>query len=119
MPKCRALNFRMVRVTPFTLQGGMTAATRLPSGRRESRMGFDSEMSSPQAPGDILHGDHQGFLAEIHTLNRLDESGPFKDAVRTVDHDLADRVIEDQMLDRLEKRQDGFKSVHYSSPSAS
>jgi len=47
MPKCRALNLRIVRVTPFTLHGGMTAATRLPSGSRESRMGFASEISSP------------------------------------------------------------------------
>ena len=29
------------------LHGGMTAATRLPSGRRESRIGFCSEISSP------------------------------------------------------------------------
>src|SRR5258707_147625 len=27
---------------------GFTAASRLPSGRRESRIGFDSEMSSPR-----------------------------------------------------------------------
>ena len=48
MPKCRELNFRMVKVTPFRLHGGMTAATRLPSGSRESRMGFASEISSPR-----------------------------------------------------------------------
>ena len=46
--KCRVLNLRMVSVTPLKLQGGMTAATRLPSGNRESRMGFDSEMSAPR-----------------------------------------------------------------------
>ena len=49
----------------------------------------------------------------MHTLNWLDESGLlYEDAVRAVDHDLADRGIEDEVLDRLKKRQDGFKSVH-------
>src|ERR1700682_384962 len=37
----------MVSVTPLKLQGGMTAATRLPSGSRESRIGLAFEMSSP------------------------------------------------------------------------
>jgi hypothetical protein len=55
--KCRVLNLRIVNVTPARLHGGITAATRLPSGSRESRMGFDSEMSSPQTPGDILGGN--------------------------------------------------------------
>ena len=48
IPKCFALNLRMVSVMPCKLQGGMTAATRLPSGKRESRTGFSSEMSSPK-----------------------------------------------------------------------
>jgi len=37
----------MVSVVPPTLHGGNTAATREPSGRRESRIGCPSEMSSP------------------------------------------------------------------------
>ena len=56
----------------------------------------------------------------MDALHRLDESRLFnEDVVRAVDHDLADRVIENEVLDGLEKRQDGFKSIHYSSPSAS
>jgi len=83
-------------------------------------MGFDSEMSSPQSPRNILDRDHQGFLAQMDALHRLDESRLFnEDVVRAVDHDLADRVIENQVFDRFEKREDGFKSVHHSSPSAS
>src|ERR1700687_667893 len=39
----------MVSVVPPTLHGGNTAATREPSGRRESRIGFSSETSSPSA----------------------------------------------------------------------
>src|SRR6266851_5782822 len=46
--KWRVLNLRIVSVTPRRLQGGMIAATRLPSGSRESRMGLDSEISSPR-----------------------------------------------------------------------
>src|SRR5205823_6536797 len=45
--KWRVLNLRIVSVTPFRLEGGMTAATLLPSGSRESRIGCDSEMSPP------------------------------------------------------------------------
>ena len=45
--KKRVWNLRMVRVVPPTLHGGKTAATREPSGRRESRIGFSSETSSP------------------------------------------------------------------------
>ena len=54
IPKCFALNLRMVIVTPCKLQGGMTAAIRLPSGNRESRTGFPSEMSSPKRRAMIL-----------------------------------------------------------------
>ena len=42
-----------------------------------------------------------------------------KDAVGTVDHDLADGVIEDEMFDRFEKWKNGFKPVHQSAPSSS
>jgi len=56
----------------------------------------------------------------MNALYRLDESLFFnEDAVGPVDHDLADCVVENQVFDRLEKRKYGFKSIHYSSPSAS
>jgi len=44
----RALNLRMVRTTPFKLHGGMTAATRLPSGSRESRIGCAAVLVYPR-----------------------------------------------------------------------
>ena len=53
-PKFGALNLRIVSVTPVRLQGGMTAATREPSGRRESRIGFSSEMSLPRRRATFL-----------------------------------------------------------------
>src|SRR3954471_23128377 len=47
--KKRGWNLRMVSVVPPRLQGDMIAATREPSGRRASRIGCSSEMSSPTA----------------------------------------------------------------------
>jgi len=45
--------------------------------------------------------------------HRFDESLLLnEDVVGPVDHDLADGVIEDKVLDRLEKREDRFESVH-------
>ena len=46
--KCRLWNLRMVSVVPPRLTGGSAAATREPSGRRESRSGRSSETSSPR-----------------------------------------------------------------------
>jgi hypothetical protein len=51
--KVHVYKLRIVSVTPARLHGGITAATRLPSGSRESRMGFASEMSSPTQQGDV------------------------------------------------------------------
>ena len=67
IPRCGALNLRIVSVTPVRLHGGMTAATREPSGRRESRTGFSSEMSLPRRARDVLDGDHKGALVEYHS----------------------------------------------------
>src|SRR6516162_5485847 len=47
--KKRPWNLRMVKVVPPRLTGGKAAATRDPSGRRESSKGCSSEMSSPRA----------------------------------------------------------------------
>ncbi len=42
-----AANFRMVSEDPSTASGGMTALTRLPSGRRASTIGLDSSTRRP------------------------------------------------------------------------
>jgi len=57
----RLLNLRMVRVTPSKLHGGITAATRLAPGSRESRIGFDSEMSSPRRLAMFLTATIRAF----------------------------------------------------------
>jgi len=46
-------------------------------------------------------------------LDGLDESRFLnEDVIMPVDHDLTDRVIENQVLDGFEKWQDDFKSIH-------
>ena len=117
MSKCRVLNLRMVSVTPLKLHGGMTAATRLPSGRRESRMGFDSEMSSPRRRAMFFTATMRAFSPRDMPCTcwrkpaSLDE-----DPVRAVHHDLADRIVENEVLDGFQERKDHFESVHQSSP---
>jgi hypothetical protein len=45
--------------------------------------------------------------------DRLKQSIPFHEhSVRTIVHEFADRIIEDEKRDGFQKRQDGFKSVH-------
>ena len=112
MPKCFALNLRIVSVTPCKLHGGTTAATRLPSGRRESRIGFSSEMSSPKSACDVLDGNFKGLWAEGQTRHCLDAPGALDEHVlRPIDHDLADLRVKDQVLDRPQEWQDQFKAV--------
>ena len=73
-----------------------------------------------KTPGDILHGDHKGSLAERHARHLLKEALSFDEhAVGAVHHHLADRVIQNEVLYRLQKRQDHFKTVHQSFPFAS
>ena len=62
--KCRELNLRMVSVTPFRLHGGITAATRLPSGKPRVENGLRFRDIVAQTPRDIFHGDGQRALAD-------------------------------------------------------
>ena len=57
------------------LHGGMTAATRLPSGSRESRIGFASEMSSPRRRAMFLTATMRDFSPSDMSVNLL-EAGP-------------------------------------------
>ena len=96
------LNLRIVSVTPLKLHGGMTAATRLPSGKRESRMGFDSEMSSPRRRAMFFTATMRDFSPSGHARHLLQEARLLDEhAVRSVDHDFADGVVEDEVLDGL------------------
>ena len=66
-----------------------------------------------QTPRDILHGDHERLLPERDAFDLLQEAALFDEhLVGTVDHDFADRVVENQVLDGLEERQDHLESAH-------
>ena len=52
--------------------------------------------------------------------NRLDITVFFnEDAVRAIHHDFADIGIENEVLDRAEKRKNQFEAIHHNSPWAS
>ena len=48
------LNLRIVRIGPLSESGGMTALTRLPSGRRASTIGEDSSIATPDLRDDLV-----------------------------------------------------------------
>ena len=97
----RRLNFRIVSSGPESESGGMIALTRLPSGRRASTIGDDSSMRRPICDDDLvddpaqvrLVGEADGRLVELAAA--LDP-----DVVGAVDHDLGDRVVGEQALER-------------------
>ena len=73
-----------------------------------------------QPPGNIFHRDQKRFFAERNAADRFEVS-PLLDehGIRAVHHHFADRRIEDQVLNRFEKREYGFKAMHQSCPFAS
>ena len=66
--KNRVWNLRIVSVVPPRLHGGKTAATREPSGRRESRIGFSSETSSPSARAMFLTATFRLRSSTLHAV---------------------------------------------------
>src|SRR5580704_17768809 len=89
--------------------GGDTAA--IGQARVEDGFRFGDVVS--ETARDILHGDHKRPLAQGHAGNLLKESLFFdKHTVGSIDHNLADRIVENQVLDGLQKWQDHFESVH-------
>src|SRR5260370_23913527 len=73
-----------------------------------------------ETASDILHGDHKRFLSDGDARHVLKEALVFDEhAVGTIHHHLADRIIENEVLDRLEKRQGPLETVRHRAPSAS
>ena len=88
---------------------GDTAA--IGQSRVENRLRFRDIVA--QSPGDILDGDHERSFAERHPWHLLQEALFFNEyPVRSIHHHFADGVIENQVLDGLQERQNHFESVH-------
>ena len=73
-----------------------------------------------ETAGNVLDGDHQSAVADRDSVSPFEKAILLeKDAVAAIDHDFADRVVDDEVFDRFEEGKNCFESVHHSAPSAS
>ena len=95
----------MVMTGPTSDSGSMTALTREPSGRRASTRGLDSSMRRPS--GVMIRSMIRRTCSSFrkYAVDALDLAGPLDvDVVRAVDHDLGDRLVGQERLERPEAR---------------
>ena len=95
----------MVMTGPMSESGSMIALTREPSGRRASTRGLVSSMRRPM--GVMIRSMIRSTCSSLRNvgIDAQDLAGPLDvDVVRAVDHDLGDRVVEQERLDRPEAR---------------
>ena len=94
-------NFRIVSVGPFSASGGMIALTRLPSGKRASTIGDASSIRRPTCETILSMIRSRCALSANGHVRPLDAPLPLdEDHVVPVDHDLGDRVVSEQLLER-------------------
>src|SRR6266852_747597 len=75
--------------------------------RIEDRFGLRNIVT--QAASNVLHGYHQRFFSYRETADLFDKASLLdKHTMRSIHHNLADRVVEDEVLDWLEKWQYRF-----------
>ena len=96
-------NFRTVMTGPISDSGSMMALTREPSGSRASTRGLDC-VDPPAERGDDPVDDPQDVLVvEEDGVDPQDLAAPLDvEVVRAVDHDLGDRLVGEQRLERPE-----------------
>ncbi len=102
-PIGRAGNFRTVMTGPTSDSGSMTAFTREPSG--QARVDARARLvDAPAERGDDPVDDPQDVLvAQEHAVDALDLAGALDvDVAGTVDHDLGDRLVGQERLERSE-----------------
>ena len=94
-------NFRIVRGGPLSDSGGSTAFRRLPSGRRASTIGCDSSIRRP-AWVTILTMIRRRWESSMKRIASLGDASLAldPDVARAVGHDLRDRLVGKQPLDR-------------------
>jgi len=91
----------------MTGRRGCRRQTRIQNGLR-----FGNVVS--QAPSDVLDGNEQRPLAQRHTLHLFQKPALLdEDALCSVDHDFADGVVEDEVLDGFQKTA-GSLQIHSS-----
>jgi hypothetical protein len=101
----RAANFRIVKVMPRRETGSRTAATRLPSSRRvEDGLGVGDVVV--QVTGERLRRHQEVGLKEPGVERRDLAISLDEDRSVAVDHDLADGVLEEDVLDGPQERED-------------
>ena len=81
----------------------MTALTREPSGRRASTRGLDSSMRRPSGRDDPVDDPQHVLVVQEVAVDPLDLAGALDvEVVRAVDHDLGDRLVEQERVERPE-----------------
>ena len=84
---------------PSTAHGGKTAATREPSGSRESRSGFSSLISSPSARAMLRTATWRDFSGIVTPeLRSIWPTFSMKTPARAVDHDVGDLRVSNEAL---------------------
>ena len=101
----RAGNFRTVMTGPTSDSGSMTALTREPSGRRASTRGLDLVDAAAERGDDPVDDPQDVLVVEEVRVDPLDLAAALDvEVVRAVDHDLGDRLVGEQRLERSEAR---------------
>ena len=98
-------NFRTVMTGPTSDSGSMIALTREPSGRRASTRGLVSSMRRPS--GVMIRSMIRRTCSSFrkYAVDPQDLAVALDvDVVRAVDHDLGDRLVVEERLERPEAR---------------
>ncbi len=102
-------NFRIVSVTPCKEHGGNRRchARAIRQTSIEQRFRFANVV--PERSGDALDGVHQVLRLDHRFNSRHETVSLGEDRSVTVDHDLGNTGIENDVLDRLQERKNGFE----------
>ena len=96
-----AANLRMVSIAPSSAIGGITALTRLPSGRRASTSGLASSTRRPTRPTILSMVRRRWASSAEVRVDRVELAVALDvDRVGAVDHDLGDLAVAQQRLQR-------------------
>ncbi len=96
-------NLRIVITGPTSDNGSMTALTREPSGRRASTLGLDGIDAPTQGGDDPVDDPQHVLVVQEVVVDARDLPAPFDvEVARAVDHDLRDRLVLQERIERPE-----------------